>query len=79
MFKKRIGPDPHANGEATGGANGCPDIWELEDGSFVVIGAKATKKLKSFLPATANCGADEDIVIIPRKTLTRAKRDIPDE
>jgi hypothetical protein len=78
MFKKRIGPDPHANNEPTGGAEGCPDIWELEDGSFMVIGAKATHTLKDILPTTASCGPDEDIIIIPRKTLLRAKSDIPD-
>lgn len=78
MFKKRLGPDPHANGEATGGARGCPDIWEMEDGSFMVIGARKTKELESLLPESASCGHDEEIVIIPRKTLLRAKKDIPD-
>ncbi len=79
MFKKRIGPDPHSNGETTGGASGCPDIWELQDGSFAVIGNRKTRELSSLLPPTASCGCDEEIVIIPRKTLIRAKHDIPNE
>jgi hypothetical protein len=78
MFKKRIGPDPHIRGAKSSGANGCPDIWELEDGSFMIIGARATSKLINVLPPTAGCGPDEEIVIIPRSTLLRAKSDIPD-
>lgn len=78
MFKRRLGLDPHVNGEATSGANGCPDIWELEDGSFMVIGARKTSEFASLLPSSASCGHDEEIVVIPRKTLIRAKSDIPD-
>jgi len=79
MFKKRIGPDPHANGNMTGGARGCPDIWELEDGSFAVIGHRATNRLQALLPPTASCGDDEEIVIIPRRLLVGAKIDIPND
>jgi len=78
MFKRRLGLDPHANGETTGAARGCPDIWELEDGSFMVIGARKTRELGTALPPSASCGHDEEIVVIPRKTLIRAKNDIPD-
>ena len=78
MFKKRIGPDPHANGRQTSGAAGCPDIWELEDGNFAIIGAKA-EHLKKSLPATAGVGWDENIIIIPRETLLLAKNDIPEK
>lgn len=77
MFKKRIGPDPHADGNMTGGAAGCPDIWELEDGSFAIIGARKTNELDSLLPDTASRGDDEEIIVIPRTTLIRAKMDIP--
>lgn len=79
MFKRRIGPDPHANGEMTSNAQGCPDIWELEDGNFAIIGSSATDALKGVLPATASCGDDESIVVIPRKLLLRAKASIPSE
>ena len=56
---------------------GCPDIWELEDGDFAVIGADITPAAAK-LPPSANCGQDERIVRIPRRTLVLAKRDIPD-
>lgn len=79
MFLRRIGPDPHAGGGGTSSGEGCPDIWELEDGSFAIIGVKKTDELKALLPPTANCGYDEEIIVIPRNTLTAAKDDIPHE
>ena len=77
MFKKRLGPDPHINEGRTTAAQGCPDIWELADGSFAVIGTRQTKQLQGALPPTASCGYDEEIIVIPRKTLILAKDDIP--
>ncbi len=77
MFKKRVGPDPHANGGETPGTPGCPDIWELENGDFAIIGKNATSALKSLLPKSASCGAEEDIVIVPRRIVVGAKSDIP--
>ena len=76
-FVKRLGPDPHANGAKTYACMGCPDIWELGDGDFAVIGTDITRAV-SKLPPTANCGPDERMVRIPRKTLVLAKPDIPD-
>lgn len=77
MFKRRLGPDPHANENETTAAAGCPDIWELEDGSFAVIGTRKTSELETLLPDTASRGHDEEIIVIPRTTLIRAKNDIP--
>lgn len=77
MFKRRIGPDPHRLGRMTGGAVGCPDIWELQNGDFAIIGKKQTKELVSSLPTSASCGFDEEIVVIPRELLINAKNDIP--
>jgi len=79
MFKKRIGEDPHANNESTGAASGCPDIWELNDGNFAVIGIRKTKELSGILPETASCGWDEEIVVLPRKLLVNARNFIPNE
>jgi len=76
-FVKRLGPDPHAGGAKSAGCHGCPDIWELENGDFAVIGEDITGA-SSKLPASAGCAPDERIVRIPRKTLILAKRDIPD-
>jgi hypothetical protein len=78
MFKKRIGPDPHADGASTAAAKGCPDIWELDDGNIAIIGIRKTNLLASKLPPTAGCGIDEEIVIIPRGLLKNAINDIGD-
>jgi hypothetical protein len=52
-FIKRIGPDPHENGAQTAGCRGCPDIWELENGDFAVIGIDITDAAVPKLPPTA--------------------------
>ena len=77
-FRRRIGADPHANGAKTAACDGCPDIWELENGDFAVIGIDITDAAKPKLPATAGCGPDERVVRLPRNLLVNAKRDIPD-
>ena len=79
MFRRRLGPDPHAGGARTIALNGCPDIWELANGDFAVIGIDITCVAKAHLPPTAGCGLDECIVRIPRKLLVGAKPDIPNQ
>ncbi|MFD5634775.1 hypothetical protein ACFWJM_11620 [Streptomyces sp. NPDC127077] len=54
-----------------------PDIFELSDGSFAVIGRDATLELEPELPADAARADYERIVVITRETLLRAKDDIP--
>lgn len=78
MFKRRLGTDPHANGAATSSLSGCPDILEMDSGDFAVIGVDITLEAQSALAFGANCGPDERIVRIPRKTLVLAMPDIPD-
>ena len=78
IFLRRLGPDPHENGAKSVGCSGCPDIWQLENGDFAVIGIDITDAAAPKLPPTAGCGPDERIVRIPRKTLVLAKSDIPD-
>ena len=78
MFIRRLGPDPHANGAMTSSLQGCPDILEMEGGDFAVIGVDITDTAAAKLAFGANCGPDERIVRIPRKTLVLAKRDIPE-
>lgn len=75
-FLRRLGPDPHANGLQTPALDGCPDIWELEDGDFAVIGIDITTKAVPVLPATAGCGSDERVVRVPRRILLAAKNDL---
>jgi hypothetical protein len=76
---RRLGPDPHANGFKTACLEGCPDLFELSGGDFVIIGKDITDDLKNQLPPSASCGKDERIVQIPRRTLVLAKSDIPNE
>ncbi len=76
ILQRRIGPDPHANGAKTSSLNGCPDIWELTDGDFAVIGPDITSHVGP-LPSTAGCGPDERIVKLPRHLLVGAREAIP--
>ncbi|MET8636380.1 hypothetical protein ACWEQ2_21435 [Streptomyces sp. NPDC004096] len=73
---RRIGASPRERGSVTGET--CPDIFELSDGNFAVIGTEATARLDSELPADAARADYERIVIISRETLVRAKAEIPD-
>ncbi|GGT09826.1 hypothetical protein [Streptomyces chromofuscus] len=73
---RRIGVPPSQRG-STGGGN-CPDIFELADGNFAVIGRDATDSLDPDLPSDASRAEYERIVVVTRETLIRAKRDIPD-
>ena len=78
MPLRRIGPDPHAGGAQTAALHGCPDIFELENGDFAIIGQDVTSKIAGELPPGATCGSDERIIAIPRKTLVLAKPHIPE-
>jgi hypothetical protein len=77
-FIRRLGPDPHADGAQTSAFRGCPDTPELEDGDFAIIGSDITASALAKMFPTANCGPDERVIRIPRKTLVLAKPDIPD-
>ena len=78
MILRRLGPDPHLNGQRTVALAGCPDVLELTDGNFAVIGIDITEKARGHFPPTVGCGPDERVVWIPRQTLVLAKGDIPD-
>ncbi|MEU0784932.1 hypothetical protein ABZ341_25550 [Streptomyces sp. NPDC006173] len=73
---RRVGASPRERGSASG--QSCPDIFELADGRFAVIGREATQELDPELPPDAARADYERIVIITRETLLRAKKDIPD-
>jgi hypothetical protein len=77
MITRRLGPDPHANGAQTSSLQGCPDILELENGDFAIIGVDITNTVAGKLTLGASCGPDERVVRIPRQTLVLAKQDIP--
>nr|WP_240982917.1 hypothetical protein [Streptomyces sp. S3(2020)] len=60
------------------GGENCPDLFELSDGTFAVIGTDRTEELDGMLPSDASRADYERIVVITRETLLRAKRDIPE-
>jgi hypothetical protein len=78
QFHRRVGRTPLENGVQCGGCYECPDLWELADGDFAVIGEDITHDARAMLPGTAGCGPSERIIRLPRNVLVNAKRDIPD-
>ena len=76
MIIRRIGASPVERGSANNCS--CPDIFELADGRFAVIGTDLTDQLEGALPADASRADYERIVVITRDTLVRAKPDIPE-
>jgi hypothetical protein len=73
---RRLGDPPSKRGSVT--SQTCPDLFELSDGNFAVIGTEATTALDPHLPSDAARADYERIVVISRDTLIRAKKDIPD-
>ncbi len=73
---RRLGTSPRERSMSNGT---CPDIFELSDGRFAVIGTDATEELDSALPTDAARADYERIVVITRETLVSAKADIPDK
>jgi hypothetical protein len=77
LFTRRLGKSAAELGN-TDGRDGCPDIWELDNGDIAVIGRDLTAAYESCLPADASIAADERLVVIPGSTLRAAKPDIAD-
>lgn len=75
-FVRRLGRTPQERGSITNGT--CPDIFELSDGTFAVIGTDLTEELEPKLPDGAARADYERIVVITRDTLVSAKSDIPE-
>jgi len=78
-FLRKLGPQNPQRGPAECIAlEHCPDILELADGDFAIIGAPVTSEAIPALPAGVSCGPHEAVVRIPRRVLVEAKPDIPD-
>lgn len=74
---RRLGKSPLELGATSSGPT-CPDMWELDNGDIAVIGREHTADYVGRLPEGVAIGADERLVIIPRRMLVAAKPDIPD-
>ena len=53
----------------------CPDVFELPDGDFAVIGTDVTAELAGRLPEGSGCAGHERIVRIPRAVMLAAMAD----
>lgn len=73
IFVRRLGPQ-----NACFKTEACPDILELADGDFAVIGQDITAESAGHLPPNVGCGQGERIVKIPRQLLIHVKPDIPE-
>ncbi|GAA1015024.1 hypothetical protein Aple_052260 [Acrocarpospora pleiomorpha] len=76
-LSRRLGKSAAELG-CTGNDDGCPDIWELDNGDIAVIGRDLTATFRPRLPVGVTIAADEQLVVIPRVMLIAAKSDIPD-
>ncbi len=54
----------------------CPDVLELQDGDFAVIGADMTTTAAQ-LPVGSGCGPEERIVRVPRSVMLQVRARIP--
>jgi len=75
-IRRRLGLPPSTRGSAT--EYTCPDLFELADGNFAVIGTDRTDELREQLPSDAGVADYERIVVITRQTLVEARKEIPE-
>jgi hypothetical protein len=72
---RRLGLSPRERGSLSNAT--CPDIFELSNGDFAIIGTDRTDELKRGLPADAGVADYERIVVVSRATIVAARADIP--
>ncbi|MFD7501733.1 hypothetical protein [Streptomyces sp. NPDC059850] len=77
LFTRRLGKSAKELG-MTQDEDGCPDIWELDNGDIAVVGRDLTDVYAAHLPADVTIRSDERLVIIPGVMLRSAKPDIAD-
>lgn len=76
MFVRRLCTTPKSAGICSDFII-CPDIWELDNGDFAVIGRDITQEAKGVLPADVGVGPEERVVVLPRALLISARANIP--
>ncbi|MBI3688634.1 MAG: hypothetical protein HY241_15110 [Actinobacteria bacterium] len=75
---RSLGKTPIELGNATG-VSGSPDILELDDGAFAVIGVDITAQVDDLALIDARCAPNERVVRVPRNVFIAAKGDFPEE
>jgi hypothetical protein len=76
-FKRRLGRSAHVLGLSSSSSS-CPDIWELRNGDFAIVGTDMTEAYAGRLPGDVSLVARERLVVVPRAMMVAAKPDIPD-
>jgi hypothetical protein len=71
--RRRLGTAPSER-EACSYGGDCPDVFELANGDFAIIGQDVSLELD--LPADAGRSEAERTVVLPRNVLLAALRDL---
>jgi hypothetical protein len=74
MFVRRLGQNGRL--QCSTGFN-CPQILEMADGAFAVVGADITAEATPAMPSGPGVGPQERVVRIPRNVLIAARAEIP--
>lgn len=73
VVSRRLGVAPAERADCTSSGN-CPDVFELENGDFAVVGLDVSDVLA--LPADTGRAQDERAVVVPRAVFLAAVRDL---
>lgn len=76
-FRRRAGRSAQDLGLSSSSSS-CPDIWELENGDYAMIGTDATDAYAHRLPDGASLAPGERLVVLPGPIVRSAISDIPD-
>lgn len=75
VVRRRLGVAPRDRGlESCTSSGNCPDVFELANGDFAVIGEDISHGLS--LPADAGRSETERVVLVPRAVLLAAVKDL---
>ena len=75
MFKRRLGSEALAVCEH---GHLCPQILELNNGDFAAVGVDITADALPAMPPGPGVGPNERVVLLPRRVIVEARRDIPE-
>jgi hypothetical protein len=76
-FRRRLGLSAQDLGLSSSSSS-CPDIWELDNGDFAMIGTDATEAYSRRLPDGVSLAVGERLVVLPGAIVRAAKSDISD-
>jgi len=74
IFIRRLGQNERG---ACVHGHSCPQILEMADGAFAVVGADITDEAIPAMPPGLGVGANERVIRIPREVLIAARAEIP--